>query len=98
MTLDQSKNILEYFRRTKDVILRYGDGKLVVNIFTDLSFQYNKDCYWSLLEYMFCLNIGVVSWINSELTIIAENTTKAEYVATVVAGFYHIFLRFSKKL
>ena len=37
------KNILKYFRRTKDVFLIYGDGDLIVNGYIDASFQSDTD-------------------------------------------------------
>ena len=39
------KNILKYLRRTKDAFLLYGgqEDKLVINGYTDASFQSNKD-------------------------------------------------------
>ena len=37
------KNILKYLRRTKDVFLIYGDGDLIVNGYSDASFQSDRD-------------------------------------------------------
>ena len=37
------KNILKYLRRTKDVFLIYGDGDLIVNRYSDASFQSDRD-------------------------------------------------------
>ena len=36
------KNILKYLRRTNDVFLIYGDGDLIVNGYSDASFQYDR--------------------------------------------------------
>ena len=57
------KNILKYLRRTKDAFLVYGgfENELVVNGYTDASFQYDKDNYISQSRYVFCWNEGVVS-------------------------------------
>ena len=37
------KNILKYLRRTKDVFLIYGDGDLIVEGYSDASFQSDRD-------------------------------------------------------
>ena len=37
------KNILKYLRRTKDVFLIYGDRDLIVNRYSDASFQSDRD-------------------------------------------------------
>ena len=57
------KNILKYLRRSKDMILVYGglEDDLVVNGYTDASFQYDKDDFRSQSGYMFYLNGVVVS-------------------------------------
>ena len=43
------KNILKYFKRSKDTFLLYGgqEDELVVNGYTDASFQSNKDDFIS---------------------------------------------------
>ena len=55
-------------RRTKDAFLLYGgkEDELVVNGYTDASFQTDKDNYRSQSSYVFCLNGGVVSLRNSK--------------------------------
>ena len=56
------KNILKYFRRTKDKFLVYGgEQELVVNGYTDASFQTDKDDFRSQSGFVFCLNGGAVS-------------------------------------
>ena len=37
------KNILKYLRRIKDVFLIYGDGDLIVEGYSDASFQCDRD-------------------------------------------------------
>ena len=58
------KNILKYLRRTKDAFLLYGgkEDELVINGYTDVSFQTNKDDFRSESGYVFYLNGGAVSW------------------------------------
>ena len=57
------KNILKYLRRTKDAFLLYGgkEDELVVNGYTDASFQTDKDDFRSQSSYVFCWNGGAVS-------------------------------------
>ena len=50
-------NILKYFRRTKDKLLvSGGEEELVVNGYTDASFQNEKDDFRSQYGFVFCLN------------------------------------------
>ena len=46
------KNILKYLRMTKDAFLIYGNDILVVNGYTDASFQSDKDDYESQSGYI----------------------------------------------
>jgi hypothetical protein len=56
------KNILKYLRRTKDVFLIYGgEEELVVNGYTDASFQIDTDDSQSQSGFVFTINGGVVS-------------------------------------
>jgi hypothetical protein len=56
------KNILKYLRRTKDVFLVYGgEEELVVNGYTDASFQTDMDDSQSQLGFVFTINGGAIS-------------------------------------
>src|SRR4051812_1320276 len=56
------KNILKYLRRTKDMVLFYGgDEHLVVNGFTDASWNTDPDDSKSQSGYVFTLNGATVS-------------------------------------
>jgi hypothetical protein len=56
------KNILKYFRRTKDVFFVFaGEEELVVTGYTDASFQTDKDDSKPQSDFVFCLNGGAVS-------------------------------------
>ena len=55
------KNILKYLRRTKDVFLIYGDRDLIVEGYSDASFQSDRDDSKSQSGYVFTLNGGAVS-------------------------------------
>ena len=77
------KNILKYLRKSKDAFLVYGglEDDLVVNGYTDASFQSNKDDFRSKSGYVFCLNGGAVSWKSSKQSTEADSTTEAEHIA-----------------
>ena len=62
------KNILKYFRRSKDTFLIYGgqEDELVVNGYTDASFQSDKDDFRSQSGFLFFLNGGAISWKSSK--------------------------------
>jgi hypothetical protein len=56
------KNILKYFRRTKDVFLVYGgEEELTVMGYTGASFQTDKDDSKSQSGFVFTLNGGAIS-------------------------------------
>jgi hypothetical protein len=56
------KNILKYLRRTKDVFLIYGgEEELIVNGYTNASFQTNTDDSQSQSGFVFTINGGAVS-------------------------------------
>ena len=55
------KNILKYLRRTKDMFLVYGGTKLIIQGYTDCSFQSDRDDFKSQPGYVFILNGGIVS-------------------------------------
>lgn len=88
------KNILKYLRRTKDVFLVYGgDEELVVNGYTDASFQTDKDDYRSQSGFVFILNGGAVSWKSSKQETVADSTTEAEYIAASEAAKEGVWTR-----
>ncbi len=82
-----AKNILKYLRRTKDTFLVYrAVEKLVVEGYTDVSFQTDKDDSKSQLGYVFYLNGGTVSWKSSKQDTVVDSTTEAEYIAVSSAA------------
>ena len=81
------KNILKYLRRTKDMFLVYGgEDELVVNSYTDASFQTDRDDSRSQSGFVFILNGGAVSWRSSKQDTVADSTTEAEYIAASEAA------------
>ena len=80
------KNILKYLRRTKDVFLIYEDGDLIVEGYSDASFQSDRDDSKSQSGYVFTLNGGVVSWKSSKQETTTDSTTESEYIAASEAA------------
>ncbi|KAL0411315.1 UNVERIFIED_CONTAM: Retrovirus-related Pol polyprotein from transposon TNT 1-94 [Sesamum latifolium] len=60
------KNILKYLKRTKDMFLIYGGGELILEGYSDASFQSDDDDAKSQSGFMFKLNGGVVPWKSSK--------------------------------
>ena len=57
-----AKNILKYLKRKKDKFLVYGGHKeLVVEGYTDASFQTDRDDFKSQSGYIFFLNVRAFS-------------------------------------
>ncbi|KAL0295632.1 UNVERIFIED_CONTAM: Retrovirus-related Pol polyprotein from transposon TNT 1-94 [Sesamum angustifolium] len=73
------KTILRYLRRTKDVFLVYDGGELILEGFSDASFQSDDDDAKSYSGFVF--NDGVVAWKSSKQDTTADSTTETEYIA-----------------
>ena len=89
------KNILKYLRRSKDMFLVYGglEDDLVVNGYTDASFQSEKDDFRSQSGYVFCLNGGAVSWKSSKQSTVVDSTTEVEYIAASDAAKEAVWIK-----
>ncbi|KAL0411249.1 UNVERIFIED_CONTAM: Retrovirus-related Pol polyprotein from transposon TNT 1-94 [Sesamum latifolium] len=75
------KIILKYLKRTKDMFLIYSGGELILEGYSDASFQPDDDDAKSHSGFVFKLNDGVVAWKSSKQATKADSTTEAEYVA-----------------
>ncbi|KAL0449562.1 UNVERIFIED_CONTAM: Secreted RxLR effector protein [Sesamum latifolium] len=60
------KSILKYLKRTKDIFLIYDGGELILEGYSDASFQLNDDDAKSQSGFVFKLNGGVVAWKSSK--------------------------------
>ncbi|KAK4382069.1 hypothetical protein Sango_2907100 [Sesamum angolense] len=69
------KTICKYLRRTKNMFLIYGGGELILESYSDASFQSNDDDAKSQLGFIFKLNDGVVSLKSSKQATIVDSTT-----------------------
>ena len=72
------KNILKYLRRTKDVLVIYGDSDLIVSGYTDAIFQFDGDDFKSQSCYVFTLNGGEISWKSSKHNTTIDFVTESE--------------------
>ncbi|KAL0302351.1 UNVERIFIED_CONTAM: Secreted RxLR effector protein [Sesamum calycinum] len=73
-------------KRTKDIFLIYGSGELILEGYSDASFQLDDDDAKSQSGFIFKLNGGVVAWKSSKQAITADSTTEAEYIAAAEAA------------
>ena len=69
------KSILKYLRRTKDLILTYGESNLQIDGFTNSDFQSEVDDRKFIFGFVFICNGGAVSWKSSKQSITADSTT-----------------------
>ena len=77
-----------------DMFLVYGgEEELVVNGYTDASFQTDKDDLRSLSGFVFCLNGGAVSWKSSKEQTVADSMTEAECIAASEAAKEAVWIR-----
>ncbi|KAK4381045.1 Retrovirus-related Pol polyprotein from transposon TNT 1-94 [Sesamum angolense] len=91
------KTILKYLRKTKDVFLVYGGGELILEGFSDASFQSDDDDAKSQSGFVFKLNGGVVAWKSSKQDTTANSTTEAEYIAASEAAKEAVWMKTTSK-
>ncbi|KAL0345820.1 UNVERIFIED_CONTAM: hypothetical protein Sradi_4413300 [Sesamum radiatum] len=80
------KSILKYLKRTKDMFLIYGGGELILEGYSNASFQSDDDDAKSQLGFVFKRNGGVVAWKSSKQDTTADSTTEAEHIAASEAN------------
>ncbi|KAL0307349.1 UNVERIFIED_CONTAM: Retrovirus-related Pol polyprotein from transposon TNT 1-94 [Sesamum radiatum] len=88
-----AKTILKYLRRTKNVFFVYGGGELILEGFSDASFQSDDDDAKSQLEFVFKLNGGVVAWKSFKQDTTANSTMEAEYIAASEAAKEAVWMK-----
>ncbi|KAL0287494.1 UNVERIFIED_CONTAM: Retrovirus-related Pol polyprotein from transposon TNT 1-94 [Sesamum calycinum] len=87
------KTILKYLRKTKDVFLVYGGGELILEGFSNASFQSDDDDAKSQSGFVFKFNGGVVAWKSSKKDTTADSTMKAEYIAALEAAKKAVWMK-----
>ncbi|KAL0416391.1 UNVERIFIED_CONTAM: Retrovirus-related Pol polyprotein from transposon RE2, partial [Sesamum latifolium] len=81
------------YSRTKDMFLIYGAGELILEGYSDSSFQSDNDDAKSQSDFVFKLNGGVVAWKSSKQDTVADSTIKAEYIAASEAAKEAIWMK-----
>ncbi|KAL0400358.1 UNVERIFIED_CONTAM: Retrovirus-related Pol polyprotein from transposon TNT 1-94 [Sesamum radiatum] len=87
------KSILKYLKRTKDMFLIYGSGELILEGYSDASFQSDDDDAKSQLGFVFKLNGGVVVWKSSWQDTTADSTMEDEYIAASEAAKEGVWMK-----
>ncbi|KAK1604970.1 hypothetical protein QYE76_028643 [Lolium multiflorum] len=86
--------VLKYLKRTKDMFLCYGgDQELVVNGYTDASWNTDPDDSKSQSGYVFILNGAAVSWASSKQCTVAKSSTESEYIAASEASSEAVWMK-----
>ncbi|KAL0405797.1 UNVERIFIED_CONTAM: hypothetical protein Slati_3893600 [Sesamum latifolium] len=75
------KSILKYLKRTKYMFLIYGGGELILEGYSDASFQSDDDDAKFQTGFVFKFNGGVVAWKSSKQDTTADSTAEAKYIA-----------------
>ncbi|KAL0448471.1 UNVERIFIED_CONTAM: Retrovirus-related Pol polyprotein from transposon TNT 1-94 [Sesamum latifolium] len=80
------KSILKYLRKTKDMFLIYSGGELILEGYSNASFQSDDDDAKSQSGFVFKLNGSVVAWKSFKQDTTADSTTKPEYITASKAA------------
>ncbi|KAK4382026.1 Retrovirus-related Pol polyprotein from transposon TNT 1-94 [Sesamum angolense] len=72
------KTILKYLKRTKDMFLIYGGRELILEGYSDASFQSGDDDAKSQSSFVLKLNGGVVAWKSSKQATTTDSTIEVE--------------------
>ena len=80
------KHILKYLRRTKDMLLIYGNCDIHVDGFIYSNFQLDFDDRKSMYGFIYLLNNSVVSQKSSKQEITVDSTIEVEDVAACDAA------------
>ena len=79
-----AKRVLKYLKGTQDFRIKYTQvGDFSLTRYFDSNFDWDKETRVSTLGYDMSLGLGPISWRSHKQSILADSTTKVEYVATV---------------
>ncbi|KAL0413288.1 UNVERIFIED_CONTAM: Retrovirus-related Pol polyprotein from transposon TNT 1-94 [Sesamum radiatum] len=87
------KGILKYLKMTKDMFLIYGGGELILEGYSDTSFQSDDDDSKSQSGFLFKLNGGVVAWKSSKQDTTTDSTTETEYITASEAAKKAVWMK-----
>ncbi|KAL0413269.1 UNVERIFIED_CONTAM: Retrovirus-related Pol polyprotein from transposon TNT 1-94 [Sesamum radiatum] len=75
------------------MFLSYGGGELILEGYSNASFQSDNDDAKSQSGFVFKLNGGVVAWKSSKQDTIADSTIEAEYIVASEAAKEAIWMK-----
>ncbi|KAL0455972.1 UNVERIFIED_CONTAM: Retrovirus-related Pol polyprotein from transposon TNT 1-94 [Sesamum latifolium] len=75
------------------MFLIYDGGELILEGYTDASFQSDDDDAKSQSDFVLKLNGGVVAWKSSKQDTAADSTTEAEYIAASEAAKEAVWMK-----
>ena len=76
------------------MVLSYGgDEQLVVNGYTDASWNTDPNDSKSQSGYVFTLNGAAVSWRSAKQSVVARSSTESEYIAALEASQEAIWMK-----
>ncbi|KAL0457693.1 UNVERIFIED_CONTAM: Retrovirus-related Pol polyprotein from transposon RE2 [Sesamum latifolium] len=87
------KSILKYLKRTKYKFLIYDGGELILEGYSDASFQSDDDDAKSQSDFVFKLNGGVVAWKSFKRDTTVDSTTEAGYIAVSEAAKEAVWMK-----
>ncbi|KAL0361236.1 UNVERIFIED_CONTAM: Retrovirus-related Pol polyprotein from transposon TNT 1-94 [Sesamum radiatum] len=85
--------ILKYLGRTKDMFLVYDGGELILEGYSNTSFQSDDDDAKSQSGLVFKLNGGVMAWKSSKKDTTTDSTMEVEYIAASEAAKETIWMK-----
>ncbi|KAL0430812.1 UNVERIFIED_CONTAM: Retrovirus-related Pol polyprotein from transposon TNT 1-94 [Sesamum radiatum] len=75
------------------MFLIYGGGELILEGYSDASFQSNDDDAKSQSSFVFKFNGGVVAWKSSKQDTTADSTMEPEYIAALEAAKEAVWMK-----
>ncbi|KAL0439437.1 UNVERIFIED_CONTAM: Secreted RxLR effector protein [Sesamum latifolium] len=91
--LGRRQEHFKYLKRTKDMFLIYGGGELILEGYSDASFQSDDDDAKSQSGFVFKLNGAVVAWKSFKQDTTADSTAEAEYIAASEAAKEAVWMK-----
>lgn len=81
------KNILKYSQRTMDIFVVYGgEEELIINVYTDASFENDRYDSQSQSEFVFYLNGQAISQKSFKQKTMTDYTIEAQYIVASEAA------------
>ncbi|KAL0444522.1 UNVERIFIED_CONTAM: Retrovirus-related Pol polyprotein from transposon TNT 1-94 [Sesamum latifolium] len=87
------KSILKYLKRTKDIFLIYDGGELILEGYSDASFQSDDDDAMSQWVLYSSLMAVWLAWKSSKQDTTTYSTTEAEYIAASEAAKEAVWMK-----